>query len=121
MTLLWIFTVAFVAGPLAFWVLSSQQASRGYLVALLGGTFGLIALAFGMANYGMNLAIEPLFIGLTVIIAFWVAWIAMLALIMLALRRRASAPGLQRAAFVIGAMATTLPWFGLYAARMVAE
>jgi high-affinity Fe2+/Pb2+ permease len=115
------FAMVFLAGPTAFWVLSKQRATRGYLVALWIITFGLMALAFGLANYGINLAIKPRFIGLSVILSFWMAWITMLSLIMLAVRRKANAPGLHRAAFVVGAMATTLPWFGLYTARMVAE
>jgi len=115
------FAMIFLAGPMAFWVLSKQPATRGYLLALWGITIGLMALAFGLANYGISFAIAPRFIGLSVILSFWMAWITMLALIVLALRRRANAHGAQRVAFVVGAMATTLPWFGLYAARMVAE
>ncbi|MRU15406.1 hypothetical protein FDP25_08195 [Roseovarius sp. A21] len=115
------FAMIFVAGPMAFWVLTRQPATRGYLVALWAITFGLMALAFGLANYGISLAIEPRLIGLSVILSFWMAWITMLSLIMLAVRRRADTPGVQRVAFVVGAMATTLPWFGLYAAKMVAE
>lgn len=106
---------------MAFWILSKPRATRGYLVALWAITFGLMAFAFGLATYGMNLAAEPRFIVLSVILSFWMAWIAMLSLTMLAVRRKANAPGVQRIAFVVGAMATTLPWFGLFAARMVAK
>ena len=121
MTLWWTFLIVFVTGPAVFWALSRQEATKGYLIRLWLVTFGLVVIAFGVVNFGTTLAIPPFAIGLTVVLSFWMAWITMLALIMLAVRRRVSAASVKRAAFVIGAMATTLPWFGLYAARMVTE
>jgi hypothetical protein len=115
------FGMVFVAGPAAFWLLSTQDATRMYVIGLWVVTLGLMALAYGMGTYGMTLSVGPFYMGVTVLASFWLAWITMLALIMLAVRRLGVSRGVRRAAFAIGAMATTLPWFGLYAARMVAE
>jgi uncharacterized membrane protein len=119
---LWItFAIVFVAGPAAFWVLSRQQATRGYLITLWVVTVGFMVVVYGALNFGATLAIPDLYTGLVVVLSFWMAWICMLALLMLAVQRRVVSPAVHRAAFAIGAMATTLPWFGLYAARMVAD
>jgi len=54
-------------------------------------------------------------------VALWLAWIAVLALCVLAVRARVRSPLIVKWTGAIGAMATTLPWFGLYAAQMMSE
>ena len=115
------FALVFVAGPATFWILSKQEATRRYFMVLWVATIGLMAGAYGIGTYGISLSLGPCHTGLIVVVAFWLAWIAMLSLIMLAVKRQVASPAVRRVAFAIGAMATTLPWFGLYAARMVAE
>lgn len=115
------FALVFVAGPATFWILSKQEATRRYFIVLWVATIGLMAGAYGVGTYGINLSLGPFHTGLIVVVAFWLSWIAMLSLIMLAVKRQVASPAVRRVAFAIGAMATTLPWFGLYAARMVAE
>ena len=115
------FTIVFVAGPAAFWVLSKQDATRRYMIGLWVVTLALMAVAYGIGTHGMALSITPFYMGVAMLLSFWLAWIAMLALIMVAIRRRGVAPNVRRVTFAMAAMATTLPWFGLYAARMVAE
>jgi len=115
------FAVVFVAGPTIFWVLSKQDATRRYFIVLWLATVGLLAGAYGIGTYGMNLSLGPFHTGLIVVVAFWLSWIAMLSLIMLAVKRQVASTGVRRVAFVFCAIATTLPWFGLYAARMMAD
>ncbi len=119
---LWItFAIVFLAGPAAFLLLSRQEATRGYMITVWAMTIVLMAVAYGTLNYGAMLSLPGAYIGLLVILSFWMAWICMLTLIMLAVRRSVTSANVHRVAFAIGAMATTLPWFGLYAARMVAD
>ncbi|WP_306151394.1 hypothetical protein [Roseovarius sp. MMSF_3281] len=119
---LWvIFAVVFLGGPAAFLLLSRRTATRGYMITVWAMTIGLMALAYGALNYGAMLSLSGAHIGLLVILCYWMAWICMLTLIMLAVRRQVTSANAHRAAFAIGAMATTLPWFGLYAATMVAD
>ncbi len=49
----------------------------------------------------------------------WLSWVLAVALMILALRRRALSPRLKRVSFVAGLLGTTLPWFGLSTAQMV--
>ena len=121
MTLELAFAVVFVVGPATFWVLSRQDATRRYFIVLWVATVGLLAGAYGVGTYGINLSLGPFHTGLIVVLAFWLSWIGMLSLIMLAVKRQVASPTVRRVAFAIGAMATTLPWFGLYAAKMLAE
>ncbi len=115
------FAVIFVAGPAAFWVLSKQDATRRYFIVLWVATVGLLAGAYGIGTYGINLSLGAFHTGLIVLVAYWLSWIGMLSLIMLAVKRQVASTAVRRVAFAIGAIATTLPWFGLYAARMLAE
>jgi len=54
-----------------------------------------------------------------VIMMLWIGWVMVLTLCVLALRARLPDPVVSKAAFTLGAMATTLPWFGLYTAQMI--
>ncbi|KUF10629.1 hypothetical protein [Pseudoponticoccus marisrubri] len=49
----------------------------------------------------------------------WLAWVLAIAMVAMALRRRASGPRLHRWVTIVALMATTLPWFGLATARMM--
>jgi hypothetical protein len=121
MTVWIIFAIVFAAGPAAFWVLARKEATQGYLVTLWVATLALLALAYGASTFGATLGLPAPVIAFVLVLSFWMAWVAMLALITLAVRRRVASASVQRTTFAIGAMATTLPWFGLYAARMVAD
>tara|TARA_R110000764_G_scaffold72049_4_gene148034 strand:+ start:6069 stop:6437 length:369 start_codon:yes stop_codon:yes gene_type:complete len=57
----------------------------------------------------------------TGMILIWTAWIAVLALAALALRQVDQGPAMRRWTGVIGAMGTTVPWFGLASARLMSS
>ena len=53
--------------------------------------------------------------------SLWLSWVLTLALMVLALGRRAQSPRVRHRSFTAGLLATTLPWFGLATARMVSS
>lgn len=109
------FLIGFVAGPLAFWVLAKQTPTRRYMVILWLASVVLVLAALGM-HY---LLAEGPYVGLAIILAFWMGWIVVLALLTLAMRRRNLPARTKRIVFGLAAAATTVPWFGLYTAQMV--
>lgn len=121
MTLLAAFLVTFVAGPAAFWVVARREPSRSYFLFLWAVTLCLVCLAFGLQAWVLPSMPDALPVGLAIMMAIWLAWIVVLALVVLAIRGRNPGPAFNRYAFAIGAIATTLPWFGLYAAQMVSS
>ena len=120
MKLALIFLLTFTAGPAAFWVLARQQPTRSYAFVLCLLAIGLIIAAYAISVLGFPGIPDGPFTGLAVILALWLAWITVLALVMLAIRHRHLPAPTQRLAFALCAMATTLPWFGLITAQMMA-
>jgi len=119
MTLFLMFAVVFLAGPLVFWGLARRAPSRGNVIGLWGIAAATIGLAFTVRGLGLwAYGVPP---ELLALVALWLAWIAVLALCVLAVRARVRSPLIVRWTGAIGAMATTLPWFGLYAAQMMSE
>ena len=51
----------------------------------------------------------------------WLAWVLVLSLFVLGLQRRLRSRSAWRVTFVMGLLATTMPWYGLATARMVAS
>lgn len=118
MTQALLFGLGFLAGPIIFWVLAKQTPTRRYVVTLWVTSVALIALAFVLRQWAADLAPYG---GLGVILLIWLAWIVVLALVLLAIRSRALPPHTKRLAYGVTAAATTLPWFGLYTAQMIAD
>lgn len=113
------YLASFAAGPAAFWVLARQRA-EGFDFALLG----LLAVVLtGFANALPRHAGETwrawAYFDVVILVLLWLAWIVVLALCVQAVRRRLPEGSAHRWAFAIGAMATTLPWFGLLLAQGV--
>ena len=119
MKLVLIFLVIFTAGPVVFALLARASPSRRYFIALCVGAAALIGAALVIAKGGGALLPTSPYPGLGAILAMWLAWIVVLALCFQAIKMRATTLGPLKAAYIIGAMATTLPWFGLYAARIM--
>lgn len=119
MTLALTFLLTFTAGPAVFWALARRQPARGYALQLCLLAIGLIVAAYALSILGAPGIPDDPYAGLAAIMALWLAWIIVLALIMLALRRRLLPIQTQRVAFALCALATTLPWFGLAAAQMM--
>lgn len=104
------FVLSFVAGPLLC-AAAIRLPERTSSVAALA--LAMVAVtAFGLSRQGSN---PPL--SLT---AMWLGWVLAVAMVALALRRRISQPGPRRLILIIALLATTLPWFGLATARLMA-
>lgn len=110
-----LFLISFVAGPAIFWMLARLRPSRGYFVTLWIASAVLAGAALSLPR----LLGESMTTGVAVIILFWLGWIMVIALCVLAARTRLTDGTSTRLAFMIGAMGTTLPWFGLYTAQMI--
>ncbi|SHM58798.1 hypothetical protein SAMN05443432_109150 [Roseovarius litoreus] len=121
MTLALTFLLIFGVGPALFiglCRLSPDMRGVASLWVLAGGCTGLaFAVKSGAVTPGLGATAQAL----VPLAALWLAWIAVLALCMLAIRARVQDAATLRWAHAIGAMATTLPWFGLYTAQMVSE
>lgn len=112
-----IYLVTFAAGPTAFWVLARQTPSRWIFALLWVLVIALVALAYVIPGWiGMGPKA-----GFIMVFVMWLAWVMVMALCTLAARARLPEGPPQQWAFAIGAIATTLPWFGLYVAQWMAE
>ncbi len=121
MRLALVFVAVFLAGPLMFWALARRSPTGAYFLMLWLGMTAMVAGAFALNAYILPMAAEPLVTGLQIIALLWLAWIVMLAICVLAIRSSRVGPRTKRWTAAIGAMATTLPWFGLYAAQVVTD
>jgi len=115
-----LFVIVFIGGPLAFRALTrggpSPEAFRrlALFTALVAAT-GL-TLRYGFADlWGHNLLVTGG--GLAFI---WGGWIGVLAYGTQALRRRDQGGRMRRWTAALGAMGTTVPWFGLASANLLA-
>lgn len=113
-----LFAIGFLAGPVIFWVLAKQTPTRTYVITLWAVSVALVAGAFALREWSGDLGPYG---ALAVILLVWLAWITVLALVMLAIRTRTLPPRTRRIAYGLTAAATTLPWFGLYTAQMIAD
>ncbi len=119
MTMVFLFIVVFLLGPVVFWALARRAPSRANIIGLWTIAGATMALAFAVRGVGLWVyGVPP---DLLALVSLWLAWIAVLALCVLAVRARVRSPLVVRWAGAIGGMATTLPWFGLYAAQMMSE
>ena len=120
MKLLITFLIVFVVGPVIFWVMTRGRASRLHIASLMGLAILLMLVAFSLGHWLVPMMESSIYPGLGSLLASWLAWIAMLAYCALAVLRRWKSPRARKITLAIGAMATTLPWFGLYTAQMMA-
>lgn len=121
MTLIVIFLVIFVAGPMAFFSMIGGGATPMRMRLLACLAFGCAALAlvlrYGMAqSWGADWSVTLAGMGL-----IWLGWISVLAFGVLAVRRAERGVFMRRLTAVVGAAGTTAPWFGLiWAGQMTA-
>ncbi|QUJ76401.1 hypothetical protein KDD17_16190 [Sulfitobacter albidus] len=120
MTYIVLFALVFIGGPLAFRALTASGPSprafrRLALFTALCAATGL-TLRYGMAElWGQNLLVTGA--GMAFI---WGGWIGVLAYGAQALRRVDPGLRMRRWTAVMGAVGTTVPWFGLASASMIA-
>ncbi|WP_299727928.1 hypothetical protein [uncultured Tateyamaria sp.] len=118
MMLLVLFTMAFVLGPGLFLILLHYDFGRGPL-ALVASL--LVVASFVLrSEAGLTLALEPVPVFLS-IAAIWIAWVLVLVLVVRAWRSAHPTAAAQRWSRAIGAMGTTVPWFGFAAAQMMVK
>ena len=120
MTLALIFLTVFITGPLIFRWLTRAAPSRAGQRRLLAFTAlmaagGLLLRYAPNGGWGRDLAQT-----IPGILMIWCAWIGVLAYGAQALRRADPGPAMRRWTGVIGAVGTTVPWFGLASASWVA-
>ena len=121
MTLAPTFFLIFVAGPLLFAAMSRQVPGKRSIALLWAVSGSMVALAWMLQSGSLPLPFSGTVIALFPLVALWLAWIAVLALCVLAVRARVDDLKTLRWVRTTAAMATTLPWFGLYAAKMMSE
>lgn len=110
------FLLCFVAGPLIFREATQGDPTRGQLRAIAWITIVMsgtaMAIRYGLApQWGNNLILT--FCGILLI---WLAWIGVLAFGTQSLRSMDRSARMRRWSRVMGALGTTVPWFGLASA-----
>ena len=113
-----IFLAVFVAGPLAFLLLlrlaPSKRRSIGLVCLVVGSTGMSASLRYLSGGWG-----QDAFYTLAGIGFIWVAWIAVIVFLAQRFRQLDNRLLMRRWTAIIGALATTVPWFGLASARMM--
>ena len=119
MTLVAVFLLFFVGGPIMFRALTKAPPSRNGM-RLLGVSAGVFAIAGLALRYGTPERWgQDVLVSVAGILLIWFAWVCVLAFGAQALRRADPGKRMRRWSGVIGALGTTVPWFGLASANMV--
>lgn len=119
MSYLVVFLIIFVGGPMTFRGLthggpSPRAFRRLAMFTALSAAIGL-TLRYGFSDlWGSNLVITG-----TGIAFIWGGWIGVLAYGAQALRRMDTGLRMRRWSAVMGAVGTTVPWFGLASANLL--
>lgn len=119
MTLAVTFLIVFLVGPWAFRRLTqpvpSPRVMRAVALLALSAFLMALALRIGFASHWG----DSLWLSVAVTMALWAAWIAVIALVVQALRRADPRLSMQRWTGALGAAGTTVPWFGLALADLL--
>lgn len=118
-SLIGVFALFFVGGPLVFRALTrpapSREALKGLIVfAAVFALFGL-GLRFGFAgSWGRDATLT-----VCCILALWLAWVGVLAFGVQTFRQAEPGLRMRRWTAILGAAGTTVPWFGLASAQVL--
>lgn len=120
MSLAILFVIVFVGGPLAFRALTqggpSPAAFRRLAIFTAVCAATGLTLRYGFASlWGQNLLVTG-----AGVVFIWGGWIGVLAYGAQALRRMDHGRRMRRWTAVAGALGTTVPWFGLASASLLA-
>lgn len=117
-TLVIIFAMVFVIGPLSYvWFLRLPPSKKQFVglgCIAVGATGMSFVLRYLSAGWGVY--VTETFAGIALI---WIAWISILVFVAQSFRQQYPGAAMRRWTTVIGALATTIPWFGLASARMM--
>ena len=114
-----LYALAFVVGPALFLLLLLRFDGRSWPLAMIASA--LVALSFALRKFAspaLTVDAGPLLVS---VFSIWVAWILVLVLVVRRVRQTYPGPSAHRWAQALGAMGTTVPWFGFAAAAMMAE
>jgi cytochrome c biogenesis factor len=119
-TLIALFFLVFVVGPLIFRALTKRPPSKSGTWFLAVFTFVCAACALAI-RYGLTKSWgdDMLMAGVSLLL-IWLGWIGVLAFGTQALRRAHPGPSTRRWTAVLGGIGTTIPWVGLARASLVA-
>jgi len=114
-----LFAIFFIGGPLAFRALTSGGPSPARFRRL--ALFTAVCAATGLSlRYGLaDLWGHDLLVTGTGMAFVWGGWIGLLAYGAQALRGMDAGVAMRRWTAVLGAMGTTVPWFGLASAHLM--
>ncbi|MAP14466.1 MAG: hypothetical protein CMH86_06080 [Oceanibulbus sp.] len=114
-----VFLIVFLIGPFLFKALiavpPSLRAIRVLGAVVLAAFLTAIGLRYGLLRFWS----DSLWLLGAVALALWSAWIAVIALVVQALRCADPRPAMRRWSGVLGAVGTTVPWFGLVLANLM--
>lgn len=114
-----IFLVFFVGGPMIFRAMTKAPPTtvslRLLAILTISCAVAGLSLRYAFADGGgMSLWLT----GLSVLL-IWMAWIGVLAFAAQTLRRNDPSRRMRRWTGIIGALGTTVPWFGLASANLI--
>ncbi len=119
MTLVLVFLIVFLIGPFLFKALiavpPSLRAIRALGAVVLAAFLTAIGLRYGLLRYWN----DSLWLLGAVALALWSAWIAVIAPVVQALRSADPRPAMRGWSGVLGAVGTTVPWFGLVLSNLM--
>ena len=119
MTLVLVFLIVFLIGPFLFKALiavpPSLRAIRTLGAMVLATFLFATGLRYGLLRYWSD---SPWLLGV-IALTLWAAWIGVIALVVQSLRRADPRPAMHRWSGVLGAVGTTVPWFGLVLANLM--
>ncbi|AXI48370.1 hypothetical protein C1J03_21665 [Sulfitobacter sp. SK012] len=119
MSLATLFLIIFIVGPVLFRQMTKPEPSRASFW-ILGLCTGLCALGGLAVRFGLPLAWGRDFtVTIAGIALIWIAWISVLSPGAQSLRRRDPGTLMRRWTGMIGAIGTTVPWFGLASASLM--
>ncbi len=107
--------LSLAAGPSIFWALTRRESSPRYVMLLWLASAALAAVGLSLPF----LLGDSMAVAVAVVLLLWLGWIMVVTLCFLAASAYLTGRISTRIAFSLGAVATTLPWFGLTAAELM--
>ncbi|MEC3861382.1 hypothetical protein VK792_08800 [Mesobacterium sp. TK19101] len=108
----------FVGGPALYSVLMRLKGGLWAVLILAGLVIATAGIALSQMRHSLTGSATP---GPLVALFFiWLSWVLAVSMVALSFRSRFTTHRGKRRLFLAGLLATTLPWFGLATARMMA-